>query len=47
MNVVRVEVGMGSECLMGMEYDLGDEDVLELKNSKHRVPLRSFKVSFN
>ena len=22
--------GMGSECLMGMEYDLGDEDVLEL-----------------
>ena len=26
--------GMESECLMGMEYDLGDEDVLELKKFK-------------
>lgn len=26
--------GIGSECLMGMECDLGDEDVLELEKFK-------------
>ena len=33
---------MGRECLMGMEYDLGDEDVLELKKFKMQSASEKF-----